>query len=110
MKPKKLGEISPMEGVFATLQAQANLAMGQEREWRKDKFTDNEDDWVVDTCMGFDTGLWETGISQDKEDSWTIVEQYADRKEAEIGHAKWYELIKAEPNKELEEINVWGDF
>ena len=110
MKPKKLGEISPMEGAFATREAMKNLAMGQEREWRKDKFTNSDKSWVTDTCVGFDTGIWETGISQDKEDSWTIVEQYAGRKEAEIGHAKWTELMKTTPEIELEEINVWGDF
>ena len=98
-----------MEGMFATMQAASNLAMGQEREWRNDKFNNRDGNWVVDTCMGFDTGLWETGISQNNENTWTIVEQYDDRREAEIGHAKWTELMKADPDIELEDINVWGD-
>lgn len=108
MKEKKLKEITPVEGMVSLFESMKNMAMGGEREWKKDNLNNAKDNWVVDTCMAFDVKVWETGISQDKEDSWTIVEQYADRKEAEIGHAKWTELIMADPNKELEDIQVWG--
>jgi len=107
-KEKKLNEISPVMGMFSTLEQMMNLSLGEKREWRNDAFNNKEDDWVVDTCVGFDTGTWETGISQDREETWTIVEQYADRREAEIGHAKWVELMKENPRRELESINIWG--
>ena len=108
MKEKKLKEISPLEGMGATFSAMRDMALGGGREWRNDKFREESKDFVVDTCMGFDTGTWETGISQDGEGTWTIVEQYADRDEAEIGHAKWAELMMADPTRELEDINIWG--
>lgn len=108
VKEKKLKEINSIEGAFSTLSMMANLASGGEREWRRDKFNYSEENWVVDTCAPFDTGTWETGISQDNEESWVIVEQYKDRGEAEIGHAKWVELMKQNPKRKLKDINIWG--
>lgn len=108
MKEKKIREIDPFEGVFSTFEVMKNLALGGDRPNRKDVFREEADKFVVDTCVAFDTGTWETGISQDNEGSWTIVEQYADKREAEIGHAKWVELMRRDPERELEDINVWG--
>jgi hypothetical protein len=107
MKEKKLKSINPIKGALLTIQAQADLILGKPREWRNDFFRLETEEFIVDTCVPFDTNMWETGISQDNEASWTIVEQYKDKEEAEIGHAKWCELLKADPQKELEDINLW---
>lgn len=108
MKEKKIKEINPLEGLFATFGVMRSVTMGESRLGRDDVFREEFENIVVDTCIAFDTGTWETGISQDNEDSWTIVEQYSDKNEAEIGHAKWAELMKENPNRDLKDINVWG--
>lgn len=79
--------------------------------WRKDTFN-----WVskdgtitVDTCEGFDTHKWETGIKRTKiEGKWAIVEQYKSREDAVKGHQEWIKKIETNPKQELEDINLWG--
>ncbi|GAG33274.1 unnamed protein product [marine sediment metagenome] len=107
VKGNKIKEISFLNGMMQTVSALGNLEQIQ-NIYRSDKFNTRDKNWVVDTCVAFDTGTWETGISQDKEENWTIAEQYKDRDEAKIGHEKWVKLLKEKPNVELEDINVWG--
>ena len=45
-------------------------------------------DIYIDTCFTHDTGKYETAIGVDDKDL-IIVEEYDDKDEATIGHAKW---------------------
>ena len=71
----------------------------KELKWRKDVFNIMIGDLTIDTCYAPDVRKWETGI--EKDGKWTIVEEYPDRENAVIGHAKWVKLIKENSNTEL---------
>ncbi len=94
-------KLNPIVGVMETMKAMAGLT----RVDRSDVFNDVIEGVTVDTVCAFDTHIWETGIEQNG--SWTIVEQYRDRKEAEEGHKKWVSKIKDNPKQELKDIHVW---
>jgi hypothetical protein len=59
---------------------------------------------LVDTCLAFDTGMWETGIKRDGD--WTIVEKYADEETARVGHEKWLGELTANPQMDLTEVGI----
>ena len=105
-------KIGVLQGALSTLKAMADIKLGKEIEERKSAITDKVGEITIDTCIGFDTGIWETGINKDGQ--WYIVEQYGeeeygDEKEevARVGHAKWVNAIKSNPDMELPNINVW---
>jgi hypothetical protein len=52
----------------------------------------------IDTCFAPDTGEWETGIYKNM---WIIVEHYEDKNSAVIGHKKWCDVVKDNPNSDL---------
>lgn len=101
---KEVKRIGPVEGVISTLE----VIVSGENKWRKDALR-NEDlgHIIIDTCVGFDTHEWETGITQDNEKTWTIVEQYPSYEEVVKGHEKWIKTMKEDPEQELTDINVW---
>lgn len=74
---------------------------------RKDVLRTEENGWIVDTCMAFDSHKWETGVRPAPEESFSITEQYANRCEAEKGHEKWVTLMRENPKCELPNIIVW---
>jgi hypothetical protein len=72
---------------------------------RNDVFRDKVGDIIIDTVEPLDTYVWETGINiNGDEEEWVVVEQYNNKKEANIGHIKWVEKIKTNPNTKLKEI------
>lgn len=107
VKGKKIKEINPIQGILSTLSTIAKYQTNPFRESNK-VFRTEEKDWLVDTCIAHDTEAWETGISKNKGEDYTIVEQYENEKEAEKGHKKWVEMMRENPNSELEDIEVWG--
>lgn len=93
-------------GAFDLIKRMANGSLQNEvDEVRKDVFKVEENGWIVDTCEGFDTHKWETGINRGE--NWLIVEQYSNRIEAQKGHDKWVALMRENPKRELPDINVW---
>ncbi len=76
---------------------------------RKEALTKKIKDYIIDTCYCFDTEKWETGICKD--DEWTIVEVYENKKEAIKGHKKWCDYINNTGKIELKnvvDIIDWG--
>ncbi len=73
---------------------------------RQDVLRDDLPHHIIDTCVGFDTGFWETGVIV-KDGNTIVVEQYDSREEAVIGHAKWLESLRENPSQELKEIHIW---
>lgn len=104
---KKIKGIDSLIGAFSILDAMKTLALGGSLEERKDVFRTEENGWVVDTCIGFDTGVWETGILPKSDGNWFIVSQYENKEEAKKGHEKYVELMRENPNREFKDINVW---
>lgn len=102
-------KISPMEGAISTLMLMRDNILGGPSDWdRKDRFRETfENGIIVSTIMAQDTRAWETAITKDG-DGWTVVEQYPDREAAKTGHDKWVADMKADPDKELTDIDVWG--
>ena len=98
----KAKRIPSIEGILATLRQMGSFAPPIER---MDVFNNKIGNIVVNTCIGFDTKKWETGI--EKKGNWTIVEQYETREKAKTGHSKWVKKIKANPKLKLTDINVW---
>jgi len=105
LSDKKIKGIDPFTGVFATMGQAVNLAMGGTVPGRDDVLR-TEEGYIVDTCVAFDTGIWETGICPE-DGKWIIVEQYHNRADAVIGHAKWAEFMKENPKRELKDIKIW---
>ena len=93
--------ISPSEGIAKVL----DILVSGDDSHRGDVFNDKIGEITIDTCLGVDTGKWETGIDRG---DWIIVEQYPSRIEAEKGHKKWVSAIQADPNCELSDIGLWG--
>lgn len=77
------------------------LFSGEKPPTRDDVMRDETDDYVVDTVVGYDTGVWETGIASPhyNEGEWVIVSQYSDRAQAEKGHVKWVRAMEGKPRK-----------
>lgn len=76
---------------------------GSNNDFRANALTDEFDGITVDTACPPDTDKWETGVCR-KSDTWIIVEQYPNKIAAEIGHKKWVEKLKKEPNIKLVDI------
>ena len=57
----------------------------------------------IDTCYTVDAG-WETGIKPDGE-VWIIVERYADKDQAKVGHDRWVKSLTDNPEQELRDVN-----
>lgn len=107
MTPKKL---PPIDGVFSTLEAMMRVALGGEGNPNRTEgnvFRTEESDWVVDTCIAFDTQEWETGIYPPKSDDCQIVEQYDSKEQAKQGHEKWVSLMRENPKRELPDIHIF---
>ena len=98
---KTIKTLNPIEGVLGTLRVMGGLDTVD----RSDVFNIKIGEVTIDTVVGFDTGIWETGI---KRGEWVIVEQYETRKLAEKGHKKWVNKIKKNPKIKLEDINIWS--
>lgn len=96
--------IDPLTGMVTLLDGLHKLAMGQERN-RGEVFRDEFDSIIVDTCIGFDTGVWETAIHRG---SFVIVAQYPDRDAAKAGHDQWVAQMKEDPNTELVDLDIWN--
>ena len=99
-------KLTPIEGAILCLQEMASGGAKSE-ELRKDVFHTIIGNTEIDTCKAFDTGEWETGISQ-YNDKWIIVKQYKSRLEAEKGHEGWVKTLTRNPNKKLTDINLWN--
>ena len=102
--------INPFEGAAMTMsRIYESVITGKELEHRKDVFNDVIGDITIDTCKGFDIGMWETGIERKSiEGKWIIVEQYTNREKAEAGHKVWVDKLTKNPNIELTDIDLWG--
>jgi hypothetical protein len=83
----------------------SDILLGKELDERKTAITDTVGEITIDTCIGFDTSKWETGI--DKGAGFDIVEQYEDEESAKLGHAKWVNAIKSNPNVDLPNLTLW---
>ena len=70
-----------------------------DNSFRDTALNDNVGKIVIDTTNTPDMG-WETGVCKDG-DNWIIVEEYTIKEEAEIGHKKWVNKIKENPNVKL---------
>ncbi len=103
MYEKKVDAISGFLGLLGAMGSSSELPT------RGDVIRDEWDGIVVDTCVGFDTGAWETGIMRDhhRDGSCEIAEQYENRGAAVIGHAKWVALLKADKDAKCPDICVW---
>ncbi len=73
-------------------------------ETRKTAMNTEVGDQVVDTCLAFDTHMWETGIQRNGD--WTIVEKYDDEESARDGHARWSNALGSNPEMELTEVGL----
>jgi len=82
-------------------------ALVEGNPYRDDVFrTELDNGIVIDTCIGFDTGIWETGVLK-PDLEWVIVQQYKSRSEAQEGHAEWVNSMKKNPTQELTDI-LWS--
>jgi len=101
---KKMKSVSPYLGIKKTL----DVMRSGSRPFRNNVFRTKENGWIVDTCVAYDTEVWETGIDRTgTEDHWVIVEQYETEEEAQKGHELWVKKLRENPNTKLEDINVW---
>jgi len=73
---------------------------------RQDVFNTKTDEYTVDTVEGFDTRVWETGITSERYNygSWIIVSQYRDRNAAAVGHQDWVNEMENGPPSSLEDV------
>ena len=105
-KSKKIKDFgSPLEMGINILEAMtptSEMAVNRERS-RKNALNDSFDNITVDTCVGFDTGIWETGIERDGE-PWVIVSQYDNTEEATKEHNEWVKALKKKRNMKLKSI------
>lgn len=84
-----------------------SIMAGKDSQNRSEALRHEQDEWIVDTVVPFDTGVWETGISQNSGHNWIIVEQYESKAEAKEGHEKWVNSMKKNPKQEHSDIKVW---
>lgn len=96
--------IPAFSGLLSTMSVMKDLALGGTVPGRDDVLREEWDDIVVDTCVAFDTGAWETGI---KRGSDSFAEQYEDRHGAVVGHARWVAAMKEDPMRELPDLMFW---
>jgi len=101
---KKIKDLNVGKTLDSVLGIMDDVASGRGRSFRDDKFRDQVNDIVVDTIKTTDTGLWETAISRDNQESWTIVEQYESRVNAKEGHIEWFKDMMEHPDRELKDI------
>jgi len=94
--------INPIEGVLKTLETvmTGNPRRGTALNYKAESF-------IVDTCIGFDTDMWETGIKNLNE-SWIIVEQYENKEYTKKGHNRWIKAMTENPKMKLTDIDLWG--
>lgn len=104
-------KINPIDGVFDTLSAMRDLIVGgpDSVPGRHDVLRDEFDGMIVDTCAAFDTGEWETGVMRKHVDGGRcqIAEQHESREQAEIGHKKWVDLLKANRDADVPKLILW---
>ena len=96
-------KVNPLEGTLETLRA---LGYGNSVRDANRVYREEWEGIIVDTCVGFDTGAWETGVK--REGGWTIVEQYEGEDDAKAGHEKWVAELRQDPKVELRDIDFWG--
>lgn len=102
-------KIDPVQGVSDLLSAlRETIITGKvvERELNN-VFRTEENGWIVDTCVAFDTRAWETGIYPPDSEDCQIVEQYPNEDEAKKGHDKWVALMRENPDRKLPDISIW---
>ena len=97
-------KIPASEGIVKTLECLSGIISHD----RSDVFRDKLGKVIVDTVKAFDTQEWETGICQNNDNNWVIVEQYPTRDEALNGHKKWVKKMKKNPKQKLKKIDVWS--
>ena len=103
-------KVKPVDGFLYTLFAARDSIIGgpDNVRGRDDVFRDElSPELVVDTCAAYDTGEWETGIGRNG--NFTIAEQYESRELAEIGHKKWIELLRKNPDAETPKLMLWEE-
>jgi len=108
---KKVKQINPFLGALSTLEVMKDYALTGQLPDRGKVFRTEDNGWIVDTCIAFDTKTWETGIypAPPNDKHCVIVEQYENQEQAEKGHDKWVQLMREDPSRKLEDIHVWGD-
>jgi hypothetical protein len=82
------------------------MAKGEQVSDRTEALREETDRYIIDTCMCYDTGKWETGIHYVGAE-WVIVEDYGDSSEAKIGHDKWIAKMKELPSIKLKSIQFF---
>jgi hypothetical protein len=93
---------NPFGMIETVLQGLESMGSGEEPENRKTAITTEVGDQVVDTVLTPDTGKWETGI--ERHGKWIIVQQYATKAEAEVGHQSWVQAITETPDMPLVDV------
>lgn len=102
-------QVSLGESIGATLDILANPEKLD--KLREDVFREENDVFIVDTCVAYDTHMWETCIfTQDRYMGGVIVEQYKNKEKAKAGHDKWVKVMENNPNQELKDCGVVGGF
>ena len=95
LKQNKIGEFK--FGMYETLDTLAKSITGYENPYRENKddvLRYEANNLIIDTCIAYDTDLWETGLNDSRYyDNWIIIEQYQDKEEAKIGHDKWVKIF-----------------
>jgi hypothetical protein len=77
---------------------------------RKTALNTTENGWVVDTVQAFDTDKWETGVLRSEDGAWIITEQYDTTEDAQVGHDKYVEMMRKNPQCDLPNIQDEGTF
>ena len=101
-------KVDALTGFLATLDALAASEQGVAPH-RENVLRTEWGGIIVDTCVGFDTGEWETGIMRDshRDGACEIAEQYENEEQAKAGHAKWVALLQADPNATCPALMLW---
>ncbi len=107
MATELLKEVKMMGNRVSLLETLCGMRTGAVARARRNALTTKLKSHTIDTCYTIDTCQWETGILP-KNREWIIVEQYADKKEAEAGHKKWVKRIKKNPKLELRDVLEYG--
>ncbi len=101
MKGKKLSGHDAFDLGFGGLMTGFGGMLGETEEQNKARrpFNKEMSNCVVDTAFAPDTGFWETGIQSEtiNDGQWVIVDQYPQKKAAEVGHKKWIKYMKTKP-------------
>ena len=106
---RKIKEANPIAGLFKLLEVvSARLASGELFDRGKVFRHEDPSGWIVDTCVGLETEVWETGIWPTNRKHCTVVEQYESEEEAEKGHNRWVLSMQSNTSQKLIDIDVWG--